>query len=255
MIKLELHKLQRSAPRPVPELPTSRPRPVRLTGAGWFLAALGMLLLAGAPVAGFWLHARAVRQRALREAIDKEGVRVTAVVSGLTRTRDKSPRYFVNYEYSAAGQLHQRRANVSRTYWMQLRVGSFLTVRYLPADPGRSWLRGQEPGTPFWQGPVVALAMIATGMFPWYAIRRQWMLLAEGRAAQAQVTVFKKARQQHGTHYWVSYEFRTMSGATRTGRYDSQESPPATGTTIQVVYNPDRPEHNMPYPLALVRPA
>jgi hypothetical protein len=228
---------------------------VRLTGAGWFVAVLGMLLLAGAPVAGFWLHARAVRERTLRQEIDKEGIRVTAVVSDLTRTRGKSPQYFVNYEYPAAGRLRQGRANVSRTSWMQLRVGSFLTVRYLPAEPGRSWLRGQEPGTPFWQGPVLALSMIATGIFPWYAIRRQWMLLAEGRPAQAQVTVFKKVHHQHGTHYRVSYEFRTMSGATRTGRYDSQESPPATGTTIQVVYNPDRPEHSMPYPLALVRPA
>jgi hypothetical protein len=189
------------------------------------------------------------------QEIDKEGIRVTAVVSDLTRTRGKSPQYFVNYEYPAAGRLHQGRANVSRTSWMQLRVGSFLTVRYLPAEPGRSWLRGQEPGTPFWVGPVVALSMIAIGMFPWYAIRQQWMLLAEGRPAQAQVTDFKKVRHQHGARYRVSYEFRTMSGATRTGRYNSQKSPPAKGTTIQVVYNPDRPEYSMPYPLALVRPA
>jgi hypothetical protein len=97
--------------------------------------------------------------------------------------------------------------------------------------------------------------MAVIGVLPWYAIRRQWMLLAEGRPAQAQVTVFKKVRHQHGTQYQVSYEFRTMSGATRSGRYTSQKSPPASGTTIQVVYNPDRPEHSMPYPLALVRPA
>jgi hypothetical protein len=97
--------------------------------------------------------------------------------------------------------------------------------------------------------------MIAIGIFPWYAIRRQWMLLTDGRPAQAQVTVSKKVRHQHGSYYQVSYEFRTMSGAMRSGRYDSHKGPPASGTTIQVVYNPDRPEHSMPYPLALVRPA
>ncbi len=255
MRKLELRKLPRSAPRAVPELPTSRPRPVRLTGTGWFVAVIGMLLLAGAPVAGFWLHATAVRGRALRETIDKEAVAVTAVVSDLTQTRGKNPRYFVNYRYTASGQLHEGRANVSRTSWTKLSAGGSLTVRYLPADPGRSWLRGYEPGIPFWVGPVAALCLAVIGIFPWYSLRRQWMLLAEGRPAQAQVTVFKKVRHQHGYHYQVSYEFRTMSGATRTGRYNAQKSPPASGTTIQVVYNPDRPEDSMPYPLALVRPA
>jgi Protein of unknown function (DUF3592). len=228
---------------------------VRLTGVGWFVAVFGMLLPAGALVAGFSLHAKAIRDRTLREAIDKEGVRVTAVVSDLTRTRGDKPKYYVVYQYSAGGQSHPGRANVSRSYWTGLRVGSTFPVRYLPAEPGRNWLRGQEPGIPFWVGPSVALSMALIGIFPWYAIRRQWMLLAEGRPAQAQVTVFKQVRHQHGSHYQVSYEFRTMSGATRTGRYNSQKSPPASGTTIQVVYNPDRPEHSMPYPLALVRPA
>ena len=255
MRKLEIRKLQRSAPRPAPALPTSRPRPVRLTGTGWFVAVFGMLLLVGAPVAGFSLHALAVRERAVREAIDKEGVRATAVVSGLTRTRGDKPRFYVVYRYTAGGQSYRGRVNVSRSYWTRLRVGSSFAVRYLPAEPGRSWLRGFEPGTPFWVGPLMALSMAVAGMLPWFAVRRQWMLLAEGRPAQAQVTVSKKVRHQHGTHYQVSYEFRLMSGATRSGRYDSQKSPPAGGTTIQVVYNPDRPEHSMPYPLALVRPA
>ena len=254
MIKLELRKQQRSAPRPVPELPTSRPRPVRLTGTGWFVAIIGMLLLAGSPVAGFWLHATAVRGRALKERIDKEAVSVPAVVSDLTQIRGKNSRYFVNYKYAAAGQLHEGRADVSRGSWTRLRIGSSLTVRYLPSEPGRSWLRGYEP-VAFWVGPVVALTMAVISIFPWYALRRQWMLLAEGRPAQAQVTASKKVRHQHGSYDRVSYEFRTMSGATRTGRYDSHKGPPANGTTIQVVYNPDRPEQSMPYPLALVRPA
>jgi hypothetical protein len=255
MRKLEIRKKLARAAQPPPELPTSRPRPVRLTGLGWFVAVIGVLLPAGALVAGFSLHATAVRGRALRETIDKEGVRVTALVSDLTRTRGKNQKYYVSYKYAAAGQPHEGRANVSRSSWEDLRIGSSLTVRYLPAEPGRSWLPGHEPGTPFWVGPVVALCMAVNGIFPWYAIRRQWMLLAEGRPAQAQVTASKKVRHQHGSHYQVSYEFRLMSGATRSGRYDSQRTPPASGTTIQVVYNPDRPEHSMPYPFALVRPA
>jgi hypothetical protein len=214
-----------------------------------------MVSLVGAPVAGFSMHARAVRDRTLAEIIDKEAVPVSAVVSGLTRTQGKSPRYTVNYGYEAGGRLRHGRATVSRSYWETLKVGSTFTVRYLPAEPGRSWLRGREPGTPFWAGPALALSMIVAGMFPWAAIRKQWMLLAEGRPAQAQVTSFKRVRSQHGTRYHVKYEFQLMSGATRTGRYQSQKSPPAKGTTIQVVYNPDQPERSMPYPMPFVRPA
>jgi hypothetical protein len=256
MMKLEMRKLQRRAARPAPALPASRPRPVRLTGTGWFVAVLGMLLLAGAPVAGFWLHATAVRDRTLRKAIDKEGVRVTAVVSDLIRTRGNEPKYYAVYRYSAGGQVHQGRANLNQSYWTGLSVGNTFPVRYLPSEPGRSWLLGREPGgVPFWVGPLAALCLAGSGMIPWYAIRRQWMLLAEGRPAQAQVTASKKVRHQHGSYYRVRYEFRTMSGATRSGRYDSRKGPPASGTTIQVVYNPDWPEHSMPYPFALVRPA
>jgi hypothetical protein len=216
-----------------------------------------MLLLGGAPVAGFWLHAEAVRGRTLRETIAKEAVAVTAVVSDLTRTRGKNQRYYVTYEYAAAGQRYERRATVGRSSWTKLRVGDSLAVGYLPSEPGRSWLRGREPGgtPPFWAGPAVGLLMVVLGMLPWYAIRRQWMLLAEGRPAEAQVTVSKKVRHQHGSYYQVSYEFRTLSGAMRSGRYDSHKGPPASGTTIQVVYNPDRPEHSKPYPFGLVRPA
>ena len=255
MLKLEIRKKLARAAQPPPELPASRPRPVRLTSLGWFVAVFGAVLPAGALVAGFALHDLAVRDRTLREAIETEGIRATAVVSALNRTRGDKPRYFVNYEYEGAGQLRQGRVTVSRTTWTKLKVGSSFTVRYLPAEPGRSWLPGYEPGIPFWAGPAAALSLALIGIFPWYAIRRQWMLLAEGRPAQAQVTVSKKVRHQHGSHYQVSYEFRLMSGATRTGRYDSRRSPPASGTTIQVVYNPDRPEHSMPYPFALVRPA
>jgi len=247
--------LPRGAPRPVPPLPASRPRPVRLTGTGWLVAVIGALLPAGALVAGFSLHARAVREHALGEAIEKEAVRTAAVVSALTRTRGGKSRYFVDYEYASPGKLHHGRTTVSRTSWTKLRVGSSFAVRYLPAEPGRSWLPGREPGLPFWVGPVAALAIAVSSILPWYAVRRQWMLLAEGRGAMAKVTLSKKVRHQHGSRYRVSYEFRTMSGAIRSGRYDSPQAPPAKGAPIQIVYDPDRPEHCTPYPLALVRPA
>ncbi len=79
------------------------------------------------------------------------------------------------------------------------------------------------------------------------------MLVAEGRGALAQVTRSKKVRGQHGAHYVVYYEFRLMSGAVGSGRYNSRQSPPPIGTTICVVYDPDRTGRSARYPLPLVR--
>lgn len=241
----------------VPELPQSRPRPVRLTGLGWFLAVFGVLLPAGALVGGFWLYSSAVRSRRTSELIERAGVPAYGYVVELTRTRGDHPRYYVSYGYNAAGRSRRGRNSVGSAFWAKLGLGSIVDIRYLPSEPSRSWIRGFEPrGVPAWIGPLVALHLALAGIFPWYAIRRQWMLLAEGRPAEARVMKSEKLHHSHGgQHYQIYYEFRVMSGATRAGRYASQKGPPADGTTIRIVYDPDQPERNMPYPLPLVRPA
>jgi len=212
------------------------------------------LLPVAALVSGFWLQQEAVRDRALREQVDDQGIVAQAAVTELTRTRGKDSRYFVHYTYTAGERLYQGRASVGRAYWATLRQGSPLIVRYLPSQPGQSWIRGYEPrGVPFWAGPVVAMSLALLAGVRWYALRRQRMLLAEGRGALAQVTRSKKVRGQHGAHYVVYYEFRLMSGAVASGRYSSRRSPPPDGATICVVYDPDRPNRSARYPLTLVR--
>jgi hypothetical protein len=237
-----------------PELVSSRPRPVRLTGTGRLVAGLGVLLPVAALVSGFWLHAEAVRGRALRDAIDREGVSTGGEVVELTRTRGDKPKYFVDYTYTAGERLYHRRASVRRAYWSKLRPGSPLTVRYLPSRPEEGWRLGYEPrGVPFWLGPVAVVTLTFLTWVTWYHLRSEWMLLGEGRGALARVTRSKKTRSQHGAHYDVYYEFGLMSGSVRSGHHSSKKSPPPDGTTICVVYDPDRPDHSARYPLALVR--
>jgi hypothetical protein len=253
-IKLEARAPQTPVSEIPPELVSSRPRPVRLTGVGRLVAAIGALLPVAALLSGFWLHDQAVRDRALRQAVDEQGISAQAVVTELTRTWEKDARYFVRYEYFAGERLYQGRSSVGRGYWTNLRQGSPIIVRYLPPRPEQSWIRGYEPrGVPFWAGPVVAIGLVISALALGYALRRQWVLLAEGRGALAQVTRSKRVRSQHGAHYVVYYEFRLMSGAASSGRYTSRRTPPPDGTTICVVYDPDRPNRSARYPLTLVR--
>ena len=51
-------------------------------------------------------------------------------------------------------------------------------------------------------------------------VRRQSKLLAHGRPAMATVTKVEKKRTEKGTSWRVHYEWTTMSGATRSGKYN-----------------------------------
>jgi hypothetical protein len=51
----------------------------------------------------------------------------------------------------------------------------------------------------------------------------------------------------------MRYEFSVLSGAVVSGRRSSSSKPPEIGSTIWVLYDPERPKLNRPYPLSLVR--
>ena len=86
------------------------------------------------------------------------------------------------------------------------------------------------------------------------SVRRQWILLSEGRVAQARVIGTKKVRRDKRTAFRVSYEFQTLSGAKQTSRYEVGKTPPPIGTVIPIVYHRDKPQWSAKYPFQLVRP-
>jgi hypothetical protein len=80
------------------------------------------------------------------------------------------------------------------------------------------------------------------------AVRREARLLAEGRPAPGRVTGFKRA----GKTIQVQYEFHLLNGALVKGKVN-RSKPPIEGTTVCVLYDPENPRRNAPYPLSLVR--
>jgi hypothetical protein len=248
----------------LPAVPITRPRPVCLTGTGRFVVFIAVLLTTASLVAGMWLLSLAARDRDLRRRIAIEAVSARAEVVALSRTRGDDPRYLVDYNYTAAGQTFEARRAIRRSLWNRLHPGSPLEVGYLPDEPGKSWVTGYEPrGVPVWLGPLVALAFASLAWLSWHGLRGQWMLLSEGRAAVAHVTGWRNiAKGKGGRHLEVSYEYRLMSGAARTGKYQvvvgalgaaSKAQPPADGTPLRVIYDPNNPARSSRYPLSLVR--
>jgi hypothetical protein len=79
-------------------------------------------------------------------------------------------------------------------------------------------------------------------------LRKQVRLLTEGRPAPGIVTGWR--RTKGGTV--LRYEFVLLNGATAKGRGKSRR-PPAIGSPICVLYDPENPRRNAPYPLCLVK--
>lgn len=239
------------------ELSASRPRDVRLNAGGWALAALTVSLFAAAVGAGIGLHGVADRQARQQRAWADEGIDTQGVVNRLWRDSGENKSRWVSYRYVVDGRAYEGRTKVGSSKWNALRVGGTLPVRYLPADPARSFGAGVRPrAIPFWLPFVAAGVLAIIGWLSTATIRGQIRLLAEGRAAPAIVTRHTQHRTQHGgTQQSFTYTFRLMSGATTEGKGGLSTKPPAVGSVICVLYDAEQPSRSAPYPLALVRPA
>ena len=241
--------------RPPAELLRAIPRPSRLSAAGKLIAIFGWLLPAGAPVLGTWLYLQASggqdRSRELRDA----GIATQADIVRVSTTRGEKRRRVVSYRYFAAGHSYTGRQTLRRTDRRPFEAGSTIEVRFLPSQPQSSWMDGYGPrGMPSWPAVVLPLGLALCTLPMIYVIRRQRMLFEYGRPAQAVILESKRIHHSHGaSHYRVRYEFQTLSGSTRKGSYNASRKPPAAGTAITVLYDPDEPKRSAPYPLQFIR--
>ncbi len=236
------------------ELLRSVPRETRFTAAGKTLAGIATALVLGAVFGGVGLYVAATRDAARFHQLESQSVLTAAEVVGFGPTHGDDRRRVITYQYSHLGQTHTGRVDMRRERWRTLRVGSQIVVRYVPANPGISWLRGYEPkGVPLWAAVVFPACALLVAWLIAHSLHRQRGLLAEGRPAPAQVTQAKKVQTNKSRAFRVSYEFKILSGATRTGYFDVQKDPPPTGSTFTVLYHPEEPKRNARYPLSLVR--
>jgi hypothetical protein len=249
--RTELQHLQRDW-RPPDGLDRSRPREVRLTGGGRVLVGLSFLLWVAGVVVAAGLQAQRGRETAELALLRSEGVVTEAEVTRLWRGRGDDKPTYVAYRFGAGGTRLEGSRRVPRGFWSRLHVGDSLPVRYAPSRPELNHPAPLEP-RPTPQGiPVVVAVMFGLlGGVCWLPILGQRRLLAEGRAARAVVTAHKKMGQ-HGKA--LVYEFATLGGTVATGKSGPQRKPQAIGTTLCVLYDPEKPSSNAVYPLALVRP-
>jgi hypothetical protein len=238
-----------------PELAGAVPRDVRLTIGGLVVASLAVTAAVGALVAGIVMilvHMRASDERQLRE---RDGVEVNAAVVRVLERRGDGPRRVVTYQYNVDGGSYTGQTALRKSDRRAFRPGAPIRIGFVPAQPDRSWMIGYEPsGFPLWLIPLTVFSLVVVAAALVWSVRRQWILLSEGRPAPARVTALKKVSSDKGKRYRVTYEFQTLSGARQQSRCDIGKTPPAIGAIIPVVYHRERPDWSAIYPLQLVRP-
>lgn len=234
------------------ELERSAPRDVRLTRRGVALAVLIAMLGAGSVVAGVRLFMEAQRQSNAAREMDRRGVPTQATVDRLWRKKGDGKPAYAAFHFNANGARTHGESRMHLSVWRELRVGSTVPVRYLPDDPGRFAVDGARRGQlPFWVSYVAASILGAVALICGVVLRAQRTLLREGRPARAVVTAVRKHHDGHGaTHTRITYEFSLLGGGQMTGKATVSKAP-AVGTTLTIVYDPERPERSRPYPFSL----
>lgn len=236
-----------------PELARSAPRDVGLTAGGRALMLTACLLVAGAAGAGVALYLEAQRQWQAAADLDGRGVRATAVVDRVWRkTGDGKPAYAA-FHFEANGARIDGEARMQLSPWRDLRPGSAVGVRYLPDDPRRFVVDGQRRGRmPVAVAFVIPSVMVVIALVCLAPVRWQRTLLSDGRPAVAVVTSVRKGHGSSGeTSREMAYEFRVLAGTIATGKASASKAM-AVGDTLSVVYDPERPKRNKPYPFSLV---
>ena len=236
------------------------PRDVRVNASGGIV----LIVAAAVAVAGIWLGI--VLGRAAARAERHVGLfaseRIVAAGDVIQLQKrgddddddDDSYRITVHYRYTARGQELMGQTTLRRAERDRYAVGSPVAVWYLPSEPGQSWLDGYAPrAQPSWPATAVPIACGVTAIVLIQLVRRQTKLLAYGRPAMATVTKIEKKRTDKGTFWMVHYEWTTLSGATRTGKYHhGKKDLPAIGAEIPIVYDRDNSFRHSKYPMSLV---
>jgi hypothetical protein len=214
---------------------------------------MAVLMAAGAVVLLAVFETSRKQAGELRTRIEQTGVRTDASIVEAGRTSGEDKRRYAVYRYEAAGKTWAGRVTLRKRDHRPAARGDRLPVRYLPDEPGSNWVAGYEPsGPPLVVALLVPPLSLSGALALAWILRRQWALLADGRATEALITGFKKNRSDKGTRYHVEYEFRMMSGAMRRVKIESTKQP-VEGTKATLLYDRENPRRHGVYPLSLVK--
>jgi uncharacterized protein DUF3592 len=233
--------------------PTPRRVQVTTSGRMMLIVAVALIVIGGWVGSELQKHADAA-DRHVRLFASERVVTGGEVVQLRNRGDGNDRRVIAHYRYAARGLELTGQTSLRREERDKYAVGSPVGVWYLATEPEASWLDGYSPRPEAgWPATAVAIAGGLSAVTLMWVVRRQSKLLAHGRPAMATVTRVEKKRSEEGTVWMVHYEWKTMSGATRRGKYNHGRKAPSVGARIPVVYDRDDTYKHCKYPTSFVR--
>jgi len=239
------------SPRLPTELARVVPRDVRFTASGVVVVAMAWLLVLGAVVSAILLSIGFARDR-------HPGARASTLAQAVAidARRGEHPRRAVSYRFEVDGRAFAGRTMLRERDRREVVQGGPIEIEYVMSEPAVNWVAGYQPRpVPAWVIPLVSGAFLAVAGVIAGRLRRDWVLLSEGRGVQGHVVGQKKVSRGEHSAYQVTCSFQDFSGATRTMKYDVAKAPPAPGTPVTILYHRDNPLWSRVYPLTFVRPA
>jgi hypothetical protein len=230
------------------ELRGPTPRRVRLTMSGFHMVIAAAILFALTAAGAVWVGRDAASQRQRDSAFRQYGRPTTAAITKYHLSGSLEPR--VNYSFNAGRRTYTGTALVPKPLAPALAASHSLAVLYLPADPAinrpAAWDPSRRSDLALLVAPIFAALL---GILLFVPLAVEYRMAALGTPVVA--VVRKSAVGRNG--FLVHYEFRLQDDSLVKGRgwYKAHQEP---GAGIWVLYLPDRPGRNLPYPLTYCRP-
>jgi hypothetical protein len=226
-----------------PELAGPLPRRIRPSDSSRYGEIVIALMLGFTAILILWICKSAVQQMQHRSTLRQAGVEVLGKITRIepvARSMD-----IVSYSFVVKGWTFSGKAGVPARVERNLHESGPLMVRYLPSDPTINHPAAWEwPLSSFLLGIIPLL--ISTSLlilFPVLAYRKR-QLLALGKPAVAVVTGCAPGKAS----FSLKYEFSTETGNPQKGRGWSGIRR-EIGARIWILYLPQNPGRNLPYPL------
>lgn len=231
-----------AAPR---ELIGPPPRKVHLYRNGTKLGIIAASFLVFFVISSAWFCADAVRQIEHKTALQHDGREVIGEITE-PRLGNRTSEPSVTYAFTVRGTAYSGRAQMPQNLAGSLRESDHILVRFLPSDP-----KINHPDAWAWS-PILNLESVAVQIL--FAIiggviiavlRSERRLASEGMPSIGVITICTPKNRT----FWVKYDFSTEDGRSIKGSGYSLKSQ-EIGTNICVLYLPQNPRRNCPYPLS-----
>jgi hypothetical protein len=238
-----------------PELQRALPRDVTLNGSGIAVLVLALLMIFGGFACGAWFSSVSKDQTVEYAAERADAVAAQGRVTEVQRLPGKEDRWRVRYSFEVDDQVYVGATSMRRIEARRYQPDADVQVMYVRSDPHENWVSGHDPKPlPAIVATLIGITPIMIGGLLLLMVQRQRAMLEQGRAVMARVTDVRRYSTGKSSGVRVRFDFTMLEGFKREGRANTTvAAAPALGSDIVVLYDANKPQRTVLYPLSLVR--